>query len=136
MSAVLWRDQVDESCRYLWAMSHTYIHTSLVHSLANNNICSSGNMEGLNALITAIKEMPNLSSLKCASSVVRPYAPGLIGCVTVGHVTHILIAGVFCCSLDENALCGVSKIGDSTYTIEGISALCEGIKQSNIQSLR
>ena len=26
--------------------------------------------------------------------------------------------------------------GNGTYTTEGITALCEGIKQSNIQSLR
>ena len=38
------------------------------YSLANNYICDDGNMEGLNALVVAIKQMPNLSSLKCASS--------------------------------------------------------------------
>ena len=43
---------------------------------------------------------------------------------------------MFCCSLDKNLLCGVNEYGGGTYTIEGISALCEGIKQSNIQSLR
>ena len=48
----------------------------------------------------------------------------------------ILIAGVFCCSLNNNSLCGVNDAGQGTLTIEGISALCEGIKQSNIQSLR
>ena len=41
------------------------------HSLADNDICYEGNMEGLNALIAAIKELPNLSSLKCASSRVH-----------------------------------------------------------------
>mmetsp|Transcript_74821 Transcript_74821/g.206396 ORF Transcript_74821/g.206396 Transcript_74821/m.206396 type:complete len:314 (-) Transcript_74821:2007-2948(-) len=39
------------------------------------------------------------------------------------------------CNLDNNALCGVDKYGSGTYTIEGITALCEGIKQSNVQSL-
>ena len=57
-------------------MSHfSAVHTLPVHSLADNNICYEGNMEGLYALIAAIKEMPNLCSLKCASS--------LLGCVTV-----------------------------------------------------
>ena len=41
-----------------------------VRSVAGNNICYRGNMEGLNALIAAIKELPNLCSLKCASSLV------------------------------------------------------------------
>ena len=40
------------------------------HSVAGNFICYDGNMEGLKALIAAIKELPNLCSLKCASSVV------------------------------------------------------------------
>ena len=39
-----------------------------VHSLANNSICCEGNMEGLNALIEALKQMPQLVSLKCVSS--------------------------------------------------------------------
>ena len=38
--------------------------------MAGSYICNKGNMEGLNALIAAVKEMPNLCSLKCASSVV------------------------------------------------------------------
>jgi len=37
--------------------------------------------------------------------------------------------------LNENQLCGRNQYGGGTYTIEGITALCEGIKQSNIQSL-
>ena len=44
--------------------------------MAVNNIGTNGNMEGLNALNAAIKEMPNLCSLKCACS--------LLGCVTAG----------------------------------------------------
>ena len=56
--------------------------------------------------------------------------------MTAGDVTRILIACDFCCSLDDNVLCGRNKYGNGTYTIKGITALCEGIKQSNIQSLR
>ena len=37
---------------------------SAFHSLAGNNICQRGNMEGLNALIEALKQMPQLTSLK------------------------------------------------------------------------
>ena len=51
-------------------MSHTYLHISSVRSVAGNLICAKGNMEGLKALVATIKEMPNLCSLKCASSVV------------------------------------------------------------------
>ena len=39
-------------------------------------------------------------------------------------------------SLDDNQLCGVSSRGFGTFAAEGIVALSEGIKQSNIQSLR
>jgi len=37
--------------------------------------------------------------------------------------------------LNDNQLCGVDQCGRGTFTIKGITALCEGIKQSNIQSL-
>ena len=34
-------------------------------------------------------------------------------------------------------LCGINpRINRGTYTIEGITALAEGLKESNIQSLR
>ena len=35
-----------------------------VHSLVRNLLCYGGNMEGLNALIAAFKQMPQLASLK------------------------------------------------------------------------
>ena len=41
-----------------------------------------------------------------------------------------------CCSLDKNALCGISPSGNGTYTAEGITALCAGLKGSSITSLR
>ena len=37
---------------------------SALHSLAGNRICWDGKMEGLNALIDAMKQMPQLTSLK------------------------------------------------------------------------
>ena len=50
-------------------------------------------MEGLNALIAAIKELPNLSSLKCASSRRLCLASSLGKCVTSGNatlLTHVM----------------------------------------------
>ena len=41
-------------------------------------------------------------------------------------------------SLVDNALCGVNKYndGDGTYTAEGITKLCEGLKGSAVTSLK
>ena len=39
-------------------------------------------------------------------------------------------------SLDDNQLCGVDMNGDGTFTTEGITALCDGLKQSKVSSLR
>ena len=38
--------------------------------------------------------------------------------------------------MDNNYLCGVDEYGQGKYTIEGITALCEGLKQSKVSSLR
>ena len=38
-------------------------------------------------------------------------------------------------SLANNALCGVNEYGQGTYTAEGITALCEGLKGSAVTSL-
>ena len=35
-----------------------------------------------------------------------------------------------------NQLCGLDFDGDGTFTTEGITALCEALKQSNVSSLR
>ena len=39
-------------------------------------------------------------------------------------------------SLAENELCGVGKYGGGTYTAEGITKLCEGLKGSAVTSLK
>ena len=39
-------------------------------------------------------------------------------------------------SLSGNQLCGLNEYGEGTYTAEGITALCEGLKQSKVSSLR
>jgi len=38
-------------------------------------------------------------------------------------------------NLNNNQLCGLDEDGDGIYTIEGITALCQGIKQSKISTL-
>ena len=43
--------------------------------------------------------------------------------------------------MDNNQLCGVDKYGDGRFTTEGLTeglttALCEGLKQSKVSSLR
>jgi hypothetical protein len=62
---------VDARRRALSRELPLFIHSSSssVHSVAGNDICYNGNMEGLKALIAAIEKMPNLTSLKCASMV-------------------------------------------------------------------
>jgi len=38
-------------------------------------------------------------------------------------------------SLDSNQLCGLDSYGEGTYTAEGITKLCEGLKGSAVTSL-
>ena len=38
--------------------------------------------------------------------------------------------------MDDNQLCGVNQSGIGTFTTEGITALCDGLKQSKVSSLR
>ena len=38
-------------------------------------------------------------------------------------------------SLDHNQLCGLDDVGNGTYTAEGITKLCEGLKGSAVTSL-
>ena len=39
------------------------------------------------------------------------------------------------CSLAGNQLCGLNLYGNGTYTAEGITKLCEGLKGSSVTSL-
>ena len=39
-------------------------------------------------------------------------------------------------SLADNALCGVNRNGNGTYTTEGITKLCEALKGSAVTRLR
>ena len=50
------------------------------------------------------------------------------------HTLNVWTA--ICCSLNNNALCGVNEYGLGTFTTQGITALCEGLKVSSITRLR
>ena len=76
--------------------------TLLCDSLADNSICYGGNMDGLNALVSAIKELPNLSSLKCASSGVHYPDSYLFRQVCAIGWCHAL--PFCCCSVDGHPL--------------------------------
>ena len=39
-------------------------------------------------------------------------------------------------SLAGNELCGITTLGEGTYTTEGITKLCEGLKGSAVTSLK
>ena len=81
------------------------VHT--VHSLAGNNICFQGNMAGLDALIGAFKQTPQLASLKCVSSR-TPTARFAMMCDSgLCHSTAHEVADLpfrACCSLDRNLI--------------------------------
>ena len=56
-----------------------------------------------------------------------------------GRLHTWLFLLVVLCSLDRNTLCGVGLGHDGfegNYTATGITALCKGLKQSNVTSLR
>ena len=40
------------------------------------------------------------------------------------------------CSLANNQLCGLDLFGKGTYTAQGITKLCEGLKGSAVTSLK
>ena len=83
-------------------------------------------------LAEALPKMPNLREVKCAACAFPSHETAGYP----GHVTHPDRWYNPRCSLNENQLCGLNQYGQGIYTIEGITALCEGMKQSNIQSLR
>ena len=38
--------------------------------------------------------------------------------------------------MDHNQLCGINMFDAGKFTTEGITALCDGLKQSKVSSLR
>jgi hypothetical protein len=92
-------------------------------------------MDGLNALIAAIKELPNLSSLNLDGNAIGGYNDGRGFHHSTPEGPKAIAAALPHCpnlqslSLDSNFLCGVNEGGYGTFTTVGITALSEGIKQ-------
>ena len=67
-----------------------------------------------------------LKELKCAAARVFAFVSMPIDTAT----PHF-------CSLENNRLCGLGRFGgDGTYTPEGFTKLCEGLKGSAVTSLK
>eukprot|EP00964_Phaeocystis_antarctica_P093196 scaffold60067_cov62-Phaeocystis_antarctica.AAC.3 len=66
-----------------------------------------------------------------------PNRPNAHGCARDVLSECMSMSSMYICSLLSNKLCGVSEYHDyGTYTDEGITELCEGIKDSAITSLK
>ena len=83
-------------------------------------------MEGAKAIAAVLKDS-QLSTLGCAA------APNLHSAYTRHTPLNTFLP--FVRSLGNNALCGINMVGQGTYTAEGITALCEGLKGSAVTSL-
>ena len=82
-------------------------------------------MEGAKAIAAVLKDS-QLSTLGCAAT------PNLHSAYT--RQSPLTSSSPCSRSLAGNALCGVTAFG-GTYTAEGITALCEGLKGSAVTSL-
>jgi hypothetical protein len=104
-----------------------------VHSLANNSICREGNMEGLNAFIEALKQMPQLVSLKCVSSR-TPTARFAMMCDSghchISETTRRAHSRPFAHSLAGNNLTNLGR------DMSGVKALAAALKDSQIVNLK
>jgi hypothetical protein len=102
--------------------------STFVQRLAGNDIGD----EGASALAAVLKET-KITSLEYASTSNRtakrsPLFQRLL--TLVSHhpcPTHGSLTG--------NQLCGLDSFGSGTYTAEGITKLCEGLKGSSVTSL-
>jgi len=115
-----------------WAVSRMPNLRSV--DLNNNNIGGyysygffNATPEGPKAIAAALPLCGNLQSLSLDGNYIK--AEG------TAALAKGLPKSLVSLSLDNNRLCGVDNRGWGTYTIEGITALCEGIKQSGIRSL-
>ena len=54
----------------------------------------------------------------------------------LGYIALLKSTHVCSRSLNKNQLCGVDEYDGGTFSTEGITALCEGLKQSKVSSLR
>ena len=70
-----------------------------------------------------------IKELMCAS-LARIYSPAHL------DILHFFCTlPIVCGSFDGNALCGLDRNGNGTYTAEGINKLCESLKMSSVTSL-
>ena len=83
-------------------------------------------MEGAKA-IAAVPKDAQLSTLRCA-----PQSRAIPARTCQAPMTLLPFLAR---SLSDNAICGLNKYGSGTYTAEGITALCEGLKGSAVTSL-
>ena len=90
----------------------------LARSLQGNSIGD----KGASALAAILKET-QITNLKCA-------APRAFAFVSMPIDTPPSLG-----SLADNQLCGLNNDGEGTYTAEGITKLCEGLKGSAVTSL-
>ena len=94
-------------------------------SLWDNNIGDQGAI----ALAAILKET-KITDLKCA------LASNRLPIVFANVSTPIDTATPHLCSLGHNQLCGLDRMGDGTYTSEGITKLCKALKGSAVTSLK
>ena len=83
-------------------------------------------MEGAKAIAAVLKDS-QLSTLRCAAT------PNLHSPYT--RQSPLNTSPPLACSLAGNCVCGLNWRGEGTYTAEGITALCEGLKGSAVTSL-
>ena len=95
--------------------------SALARSLGDNKIGT----KGATALAAVLKGM-KITNLKCAAA---PKAFAFVSAPIDSATPHL-------CSLARNQLCGLDTSGRGTYTAEGITKLCEGLKGSAVTSLK
>ena len=83
-------------------------------------------MEGAKAIAAVLKHS-QLSTLGCAAT------PNLHSPDTRQSPLNTFLP--LFRSLSNNMVCGLNEYGSGTYTAEGITALCEGLKGSAVTSL-
>mmetsp|Transcript_32117 Transcript_32117/g.79501 ORF Transcript_32117/g.79501 Transcript_32117/m.79501 type:complete len:101 (-) Transcript_32117:628-930(-) len=91
-------------------------------------------MAGLDALIGAFKHMPQLASLNLARNNLTNDGEDMSAVITLAAA--LKDSQITSLNLDDNQLCGIDGNGRGTFTTNGITALCDGIKQSKVSSLR
>ena len=98
--------------------------------MTNNALCGVSQFgygtyttEGITKLFEALKGSA-VTSLKCAPPRVFAFVSAPVDTPSSRG------------SLDDNHLCGVNRHGHGTYTTEGITKLCEGLKGSAVTSLK